>query len=353
MRLNARQIAELAGELRVHSNEEKLRLIAADIGLILDDSGGDSAHMLAIKLITASNTEFPPRDAELLEAIHGRGNARLKAVVDKLRRPGFFAPPDAAGDMDPHEAILLGPVAFVNRSDLRESLRKFTYPDAYSTRVLIVRGTEPCGKSYTWEFLRHLATATVGAIPQWLPLKEGYKTPHDFMAAVFGLIGLDPARLPALPDDPQQARSITPLINAFQGQLPSMSDKWFWLVIDDLNVPGVTPEVRETAFAVAQVVEKTKPNHLWVVLLGYNAPLDDQNLRYVAQEDARFPDPECVADHLCWIADQSPKPLTRERAQEIADLLFDQYQPLDKAAMEKLTPKLEEMGAKLRMGEQP
>lgn len=351
MRLNPGQIAELAAALRDHSNGDTIRMIASDIGIGLDDAGIDSVQALALRLITASNTHLPPRDDELLAEIRNRGNAALKALVTRLRRPAYWAPPDAAGDMDPHEAIVLGRAAFVNRADLRQKLRDFTAPSAFTPRVLIVRGDEPCGKSYTYEFLLHLVKTQASVRLQWLALKEGYETPRDVVAAVFSLLDFDESRLPKLTDNPQQAR-IAPLLTAFRGQLAKMTER-FWLVIDDLNAPGVTREVRETAFALAAAAEKAKSDHLWVVLLGYNDRLEDPSLRWVAQEDARFPDRECVATHLSCLAAASGKPLTPERAKEIATLLFEKHEPIDKAAMEKLTPEVEAHGAKLFKGEQP
>ena len=348
MPLTGSQIAKLVGELDQHWDLPALTLLASDLDVNLGNvAPGRPMKEAALALVTHLNASMPPRDAELLEKLRVTGNAPLKAVAAELLAPGFFSPTD-----DPHDAILLGRTAFVDRGNLRDELREFTNPSPYTTRVLLVRGNEPCGKSYTWEFLRHLALATVGAKAQRLRLRGAGYTPRQVVDETFGLLRLDKSGLPSMTDDPQLAR-VEPLITEFKGQLAAMGQQRYWLVIDDLNDPSVLPAVAETAFALAQAVEEIKPDQLWVALLGYNAPISDAELRYVAQDDPRFPSPDGVAKYFRCIAEASPKPLTAQRALEIATVLFSKYAQLDKAAMIELTPVLEEMGEKLKLGEQP
>jgi hypothetical protein len=346
--LTGSQIARLVSELGEQMDYPALRMLASDLGVHIDNLvPGASLQTAALAFVTHLNTHMPPRDGELLERLRVEGNARLRAVVAELLRPGFFSPTG-----DAHDAILLGKRAFVDREELRTSLREFTNPDPYTTRVLVVRGAEPCGKSYTWEFLRHLAWASVGARVQRLRLQRTGYTPRQLVEAAFMLLGLDKSDLPHMTDDPQLAR-IEPLITEFKGQLARMSEQRYWLVIDDLNDPSVLPATRETAFALAQAVEENKPDQLWIALLGYNLPITDEELVYVAQDDPRFPTVDLVASHFRCLAEASPNPLTFERASEIASVLFSKYPRLDKSAMIELTPILERMGEKLRAGEQP
>jgi hypothetical protein len=228
---------------------------------------------------------------------------------------------------------------------------EFLNPSQHSTRVLVVRGVEPCGKSYSWGFLRHMAWSALGAVPLRLPIKDTSYTPRELVEAAFGLLSLDSSKLPPLKDLPQLAR-IEPLINAFKGQVPRMQGPPYLLVIDDLNDPSVIPATVETAFALAQCVEEVRAQYLWVVLLGYNVPITGE-LRHVAQDDASFPDLACVAKHLEAMAAAGPQPIEATKAREYADLLFSKYAQLDKAAMTELTPRVEELGEKLRQGQQP
>jgi hypothetical protein len=299
----------------------------------------------ALKLIMEMNGSFPARDRLLLEKLQLYGNANLKAIANELLAPTFYSPTG-----DPHDAIVLGRTAFVDRSDLRSFIREFTNPTPFTTRILIVRGDQPCGKSYSWEFVRHLALSSVGAVPHRLRLKNTSYTPRQLFEQVGILLRLDTSKMPQMSDDPQLAR-IDPLIIWFKSELPTLT-RAYWLVIDDLNDPSVTPAMREAAYAIAYYVEEAKQN-LWVALLGYNEPIIDPELRYIAQESARFPDAALVAKHFEDIAKVSPKPLTFARAQEIAELLFTKFSKIDKEAMIKLTFIIETMGEKLKLGQQP
>jgi hypothetical protein len=349
MPLTGAQIKRLADELDRQWDLPTLKLFTSDhLDVNLDNLTPDgSLKERAVKLITYLNSQLPPRDRELLEKLRVRQNTPLRNVANELLKPPFFAPRSD----DPHDAIVLGRAAFVDRAQLREKLREFTNPSPNTTRVLIIRGDEPCGKSYSWAFLRHLAATTVGAIPQRLQLSGTSYTPKQFMEQAFALLGLNQAALPPMTDDPQLAR-IDPLINAFRGQIVQLQRR-YWLVIDDLNDPSVTPLIRETAYAIAFSVEDIRPDDLWVALLGYNAQITDPELQWVAQDDARFPDGALLAEHFQHMAEVGPLPLTRQRAREYADLLLAKFPELTKEAMTSLTPLIGEMGEKLQLGERP
>ena len=346
MALDATQRIKLAEQINLHSNLDYLRVYAADIGITLPNiAPGANLFNSAFALIEELHKPIPPRIDELLELLRAQGNAALKAFASQLLTPGYYSPTG-----DPHDAIVLGRAAFVARDELRRSLRDFTSPSPFTTRVLIVRGNEPGGKSYSYEFLRHLAFIA-GARPMPLHLKRTSYTPREFMEQVYAVLGMDASNLPELKDDPQLAR-VDPLINAFKGRLSKLT-KPYWLVIDDLNDPGVRKEVRETAYALAYTVEDVKADNLWVALLGYNDLFDESELRHIARDDAEFPSPQFVAQHLEKVSQRSQKPLTSEEAQNFASLLFSKYPKLDKEAMMKMTIDMETLGNKLERGLRP
>jgi len=343
MPLTGSQIAKLARELSEQWDLNRLRLIASDLEVNLDTLPPGER---AFRLVEHMNSRFPPRDRELLELLRERGNIRIRAVAEVLLSPGYFSPNGAALD-----AIVLGRAPFVDRADLRTELQAFTNPSPYTARVLVVRGEDPCGKSYTWGFLQHLAFAIVGAKPIRLRLEGKSYTPRDFMATVFNLLSLDLSRLPAMTDRPQLAR-VDPLISAFKGQLATMAGQRYWLVIDGINDPSVTPEITETLFALAQSVDEARSDYLWLVLLGFSPPITPSEM-LVAEEYAQFPHPAQVAEHLQCIDAAGPKRLTPRRASNIAKRLFEAFPVIDKAAMEQLTPLLEVLGERIMKGEQP
>jgi hypothetical protein len=281
-----------------------------------------------------------------LEELRRRGNAKLKEVANELLKPTFYSPTG-----DPHDAIVLGRTAFVDRANLRQVVHDFTNPSPFTTRVLIVRGDQPCGKSYSWEFLRHLAVSIVGAVPQRLRLKNTGFTPREIFVQVGLLLDLGLSGLPSMRDEPQLAR-ITPLINWFKGQMVTLQ-KRYWLVIDDLNDASTTPDLRAAAYALALSIEESKPDNLWIALLGYNEPIIDEDLIYVAQEDAQFPGASFIAEHFEHIANAGPKPLTSVTALRMAKRLCAKFPKLDKESMIKLRVSIENIGEKLKLGQQP
>ena len=346
MILNGAQIIRLAEEIETQSSLPNLTMQADLVDIRLPNiAPGLGLKESAIKLLTTLNSQIPPKVDQFLEILTKGNNARLRTMAAELLTPTYYSPTGSA-----HDAILIGKSAFVARDDLRKVLQEFTYWTPATTRVLIVRGEEPGGKSYSWQFLRHLAAA-FGFYAVRLRLKGTSYQPRELFEQVYLLLGLDPATIPELKDDPQLAR-IDSYINAFKGKLIALT-KRYWLVIDDINDPSVTPAIRDTVYQIAYSVEDLKSENLWVALIGYNVPIADPDLKYVAVDEAEFPSPAMVARHFAWISDHSPVPLTSNRAREIADLLFSKYPKLDKEAMIQLTTLFESMGEKLQKGLQP
>lgn len=347
MPLSGQQVIYLADQIDQHWDIAHLLLLATDLDINLSNlAPGLNLKQQALVFINHMNGCVPPRDRMLLEALSLKGNVQLKTAAAELMKPAFFSPTG-----DAHDAILLGRKAFVDRADLRHVVREFTNPSPYSTHMLVVRGDQPCGKSYTWEFLRHLAVSTVGAVPQHLQLKNTLYTPRQIFEEVGRLLRLDRSGLPAMTDEPQLAM-MGPLINWLKGEVVTI-DKPYWLVVDDLNDPSVTPAMGEAAYAVACAVEDLKPQNLWVALLGHNVPITNDDLLYIAQEDARFPDEYAVAEYFDAIAKAGPAPLAQDRALQIANLLFEKCVKRDKESMINLRVLVEKMGEKLMRGEQP
>lgn len=288
----------------------------------------------------------PPRDTELLQQLSKVDNQALRNRAVELLRPDYFSP-----DGLPLGAIVLGRYPFVDRGDLRSALGEFAVPTQNSTHVLVVRGDGPCGKSYSWWFLHHLARNVAGVRPLHLGLARTSYSPRQFVEQVFVLLGLPTCKMPPMVDDPQQSH-IAPLVNAFVGQFSTLQEPC-WLVIDDLNDSCASAAVRETAVALAAAVERHKPSQLWLVLLGYNQQITDNMLQFMAQEDAHFPDVKGLARHFDHMSAVGPQPLTSGRALEIAQVFLARFPQLTKEAMITFTREVGILGEKLRIGEQP
>ena len=236
MSLTPSQVLKLAEEIDANMDAGRLTLLAARLNERPVDTGTLKAR--AFELIDRLNRDRPPRDRELLQAIRHDGNATLYRLANELLTPGFFP------GGDPHHALMLGKVPFVGREPLRDQIQEFTsFAPNLSSHVLIVSGKEPSGKSYTWHFLHHLARSTAGAEPIRLPRKGTSYTPREFLFNAMVLLGLEErSALPQLTDSPQEVRT-SPLLNVFKGSLVNLK-KPYWLVVDDLNEPGVTTEIR-------------------------------------------------------------------------------------------------------------
>jgi hypothetical protein len=344
MPLSSSQITHLADAFNQHWDLPTLVFFAQELNIDLNNEApSGNLKERAIKLITLLNSVIPSKDRDMLELLEKRGNAALKREAGELLRPRFFSPTG-----DAHDATMLGRVAFVGRIDLRQRIREFTTQmGPFSTRVIVVKGTDPGGKSYTWHYLRHLAASVAGVKITSLKLKDTGYTPRQLMVEVASLLTLDDSRIPPMTDDPQLAR-IDSLINWFKGQIDRMEAP-YWLVIDDLNDPSVTPAMRQTVYAMAVTVEEKKQN-LWLVLLGFNEEITDPDMRYIGEDFAQFPTTQEIAGHFESVAKTSPLPSQAGLAQQIADGLFTAYTRIDKEAMIHLGRDIEETSEKLKQG---
>lgn len=348
MPLNDQQIDELARAIDAWFTLPGLIQLASEIDVTLGNIAPDgSLQTRAVTLLKVLSAAQPPRDRELLEAISAKGHGQISVAIrdlaNKLLAP-TYQPPNA------HAAVLLGRTGFFGRDDLRERVREFTSPSRFTSRVLIVHGTGHGGKTYSWQFLRHLAKE-VSAVPLQLRLGNASYEPRSLVRAVGQLLKLNLSTLPQLADEPQSMR-MNALMAWFQGELVDLQHR-YWLVIDDLDKPNVTPEVRACAYALASIVEAAKPDKLWIALLGFNDTITDREMRDCVRDVAAFPTAVMFAKNFESLAAVSPVLLTQTKATEYAHLLFSKYESIDLAAMEELTRAAEGLGQKLLEGQQP
>ncbi len=194
MPLNDKQIAQLARSIDDSMDLPRLILLADEIDVRLDSiAPSGSVQTRAEILLKTINADRPPRDRDLLETIvrNGHVTAALRALANQLLKPTYQPPNDV------HDAILLGKIGFFGRGGLRQGLREFTNPSPFTSHVLIVQGAEPGGRTYSWEYLRHLA-AQAGSVALQLRLTGANYRPRDLVSAAGQLLRLDLAKAPAL-----------------------------------------------------------------------------------------------------------------------------------------------------------
>lgn len=355
MLLGEQQVAKLAEIITETWNEGALTQLASDhldvdlSALSLRTTFSERAHALITHFTTAS----PRGDRRLLQALRDHGNASVGALARQyLADEPFFSPTD-----QPYEAIVIRRSAFVDRRDLREELAAFANARPW-TGVLVVSGTGTCGKSYTWELLRHVA-AYANVTPIMLRCLDRfdqprYSEPRELVEAVFRVLGLKPDdSLPSRIDDPQPARTVPDLVDAFVGHLPALP-RPCWLVIDNLDHPALPSIVRETALELAKAVETHQPDRLWLALLGYDEAFGDGfDLNQVVRDDARFPSVEDLAEHLTHLAKAGGHPPEPDQARQWAAALVTKYPGETKAERMVLTRAIEDMGKKILSGDRP
>lgn len=348
MPLSDRQIGELARAIDAYMTLPNLILLATEIEVNLGNIAPDgSVQTRAEVLLKHLNAARPPRDRELLEAIAakdpGEIRAALQDLVNQLLAPTFH-PSNA------HDALLLGREGFFGRDALRARIKEFTNPTGYTSHVLFVQGSDPGGKTYSWKYLNHCARQA-GAVPLQIRLKGRQYEPRSLVEAIGLLLNQDVSTLPRLADQPQLMR-MDALVIWLQGKLADLK-RPYWLVIDDLNEPDVTPEVRACAYALALAVETTKPDNLWIALLGYNDRIVDPDMRFCVVDTANFPTEQTLANDFVKLAAVSTVPLHPNKAAQIAKLFFSKYPRIDRDAMVEITHSAERLGEKLIQGLQP
>lgn len=346
MRLTGKEVDELVDEIVRQLDRPMLTTFLSDhmeMSLANETPNGAAFRTEAMTVINLLNNAQPPRNSTfLLEQLRTNApNLALRTLATRLLTPTYFSPTNNVVD-----AILLGQVPFVDRKPTRELLREFVHPSHVTPRVLVVRGDRPSGKSYTWEFLRHLAYET-GATPQRLRLADTGYTPRQVAADIVRLVGCPQMPLPPMADDPQDTH-VQPLVNSLVGLIPALPRR-YWLVLDDLNHDSVGKPVREFAYAFALAVEDNRHENLHLALLGYNDPIVHTGLKG-RTDHPRFPDVGLLAEHLAHMAAAGDKPLSVELATRYAELLLERHSPLSKESMQLLTDDIRTMGCRLREG---
>lgn len=348
MPLTGPQADDLVEGIVRNWSAEKLELFLSDhLDLRLDELAPvGTLRERAVAVVSYVNGQRRPRDREFLQLLRKHGdNAALEELAGTLLTPPYYPDGDAL------DAVLLGKIPFVGRQSLRELLRPFVEHPDDPPRVLVVRGAEPGGKSYTWEFLRHLA-ARSGALAQWLPLADMDYRPRQVLVEALTLLGLSDDSVPPMADDPQDSH-LQPLVNSFMGAIPEL-ERPSWLVIDDLNHPRVALPVRELAYALAKRVEYTGLPNLHLVLLGYNDPIPDARIE-LRTDRPQFPEVCRLAQYLTLMASASGgEPLPAGLAAHLAELLVKRNSPPDpsltKECMQKLSYEIGQLGRKLWEG---
>jgi hypothetical protein len=221
------------------------------------------------------------------KSLHSKG--LLGRLLDEIARDRPALADRLAGLVEADATPILGNPP--DPSDLRSNLRVF-FSDDNDTRlnVLIVRGPERCGKSFSFQLIKHIAGE-----------RRDLKLVHiDFSPAALGnravdLMSIIYARL-GMPDltantrdtatqDTTTTRYAANLVNEFVGAYRPIEGATRILVIDGLNRVDLNPNVQHLVAGLAVEVVRDQLPATQLVLMGYGGAFDQELTFDVLTED--------------------------------------------------------------------
>jgi hypothetical protein len=250
------------------------------------------------------------------KSLHRKG--KLGCVIDAVlkERPALAMQLAALIEAEPTIAPIGNPVdpfevrllrgnrrPMINRQNLRSNLRRFFSTDSGDRlNVLTVRGPRRCGKSFSFELMKHIACD-----------RPDLKLVHiDFSTAALGNRAIDlinmicgRLKLPDFIEEPSAPRSPAPssdetaedrdettetryavnLVNKFVGAYEPLEDATRVLVIDGLNRINLKSEVGHLVAALAVQVVHGQLADTQLVLMGWGGTFDQGLTFDVLTED--------------------------------------------------------------------
>ncbi|KQV04419.1 MULTISPECIES: effector-associated domain EAD1-containing protein [unclassified Kitasatospora] len=262
------------------------------------------------------DAERTGRLADLLTMFAACRYPDVREVADELLR-GQGSP---AMQPDPFLTDLVGQRLYVDRTLLRSHFKDLV--SASKSRVLVVTGQRPCGKSFTYFFVTHIAARLGTFRPVLLDLADWNSepcTPYGLMASIAKQLRLG---APTMDQYAPGAAQAVGLVDWLVGELNHPSPKCQYVfVIDGLDRVLVLEETGNLLALLAGAALREKIPGLRVVLLGYSrfdlSPLDS-----VLTEDVRPIDEPVICDLFLRLADLAEVDLDREGAELAAKHVF-------------------------------
>ncbi len=202
-------------------------------------------------------------------------------------QPGAAAAPgngSAMADADPYLRHLVGQQPFIDRTVLRAHLKDLLSDSA--SRVLVITGDRPCGKSYTWFYIRQ--PELLGDItPVLVDLSEwaNPSLPVEVMSSIAVQLGLPEPTIDEHAQGAAQARRLRDwLVRQLQPQ--DRDGRWL-LVLDSLDHVAQRDDTLQLIEYLAGAAIRQRLAGLRVILLGYTNRLPIDPLESVLTEEIR------------------------------------------------------------------
>jgi hypothetical protein len=234
----------------------------------------------------------------LVDAVAGDRPALAAALEDLTEAEQAIAP--IGNPVDPFEVRLLrgNRRPMINRKDLRSNLRRFFSTDNDDRlKVLTVRGPGRCGKSFSFELMKHIA----GDRPDLKLVHIDFSTAAlgnraiDLMNMICGRLNLpdftEESPTPSsdetteVRDETTEMRYAVNLVNRFVGAYRPLEDATRVLVIDGLSRVNLKSEVGHLAAALAVQVVRDQLPDTQLVLMGWGGNFDQGLTFDVLTED--------------------------------------------------------------------
>jgi hypothetical protein len=264
-----------------------------------------------------------PGDVEVLTAALGRSKQAngpvLRPVLEhiaglRVSEVSWQAPED------PFRAFFVsGGRPFIDRDGIRDHLKQ-SLAVGDGPRVVVISGTRPCGKTWSWHFLTFLETKLEGFRTAKIDLAKlpPPPTPYDVMQRVALRLGIKEPKRDPTAAGPTQARN---LVDWWAGRLKE-SDARYVLVFDSLDHSRLPDETEDLIDALAEeAADQGDPPRFVLVLLGPKFELSVDT--FVLGEEQIDPiEEEHVRSYLDALGKHLDKPLPPERIDQVVKCVF-------------------------------
>lgn len=190
--------------------------------------------------------------------------------------------------VDPYGVAMVGAIPLIDRTELRRFLRQMHQPDG--SRVLVVSGSDGCGKSHTWFAISHLAERLGAFSARSVDLSQRAGGPAELDEVMDLVASRLFAGAPA-PVGDRMAQDDT-RINRFVGWLTSATDSFtrpVWLVFDGFVPECASPSALKLVTAIARAVDRQELPKLRVTVLGFAGRAGPDVLSYALRDTPAHP----------------------------------------------------------------
>lgn len=304
---------------------------AATVAALLDEAGLSREYLPA----TAGNMRFfwtglaqDLNGAGLLGRLLDQVVAEAPTLAEKLTlldQPAVLAVLPAGAVGNKYDLYLLNPGRrpFINRSDLRQRLKELLEEDY---PVLIIRGPENSGKSFSYKLLEQVTP------PGVQPLHVDFSSPgsgrraRDLMEVLCARMGIEPR--PSAGRRTTDVRHANELVDDLVGKYNAEPRRPRVVVIDGLNRIDLAKDVSHlVARLIAEVSNRQLPG-IQLVLVGYSETFDQQFKPVVLVEDVAGITPTHLAQFFTKLGEADGRPLSEDAVQGLVTRAMRDSPPL-------------------------